>query len=236
MIAARQLALDLPHRSALDAEDFLVGPCNAEAVAWIDRWPDWPAAGLALHGRPGCGKTHLVHVWRARAGARAIAPARLTGADLPGLLAGGSVLALDGTDEALAKGDLAEATLLHLYNLVAEAGGALLLTGRSAPARWPLSLKDLASRLSALPAVAIGAPDDAILAGVLVKLFADRQIEVGKDVLDVLLARMERSFEAARRLVAAIDQGALAARRPISPQLVREVLASHGPGGALSPA
>jgi len=232
MIAARQLALDLPHRIALDAEDFLVGSCNEAAVAWIDRWPDWPAPGLALYGRAGCGKTHLVHVWLARTGARAMNSETLDKDDLAALIADGRFVALDDAEAALGTGQLSEETLLHLYNVVVEAGGGIMLTGTRAPAQWAISLKDLASRLSALPAVEIGAPDDALLAGVLVKLFADRQATVGKDVLDVLLARMERSFEAARRLVEAIDRTALAERRTIAPGLVREVLSALGPGGA----
>ena len=47
-------------------------------MTWLDRWPDWPAPGLALSGPAGCGKTHLAHVFRARTGARLIQPAELS--------------------------------------------------------------------------------------------------------------------------------------------------------------
>ena len=44
-MGAIQLPLDLGHRPALGREDFLVAPSNQGAVAWIDRWPDWPGPG-----------------------------------------------------------------------------------------------------------------------------------------------------------------------------------------------
>src|SRR3546814_11282244 len=100
--------------------------------------------------------------------------------------------------------------------MVREAGGHLLLTGRTPPARWKIGLPDLASRLRAAPTVAVDGPDDALLSAVLVKLFADRQLRVGTDVVAFVVPRMERSFAAARRLVAALDAASLASRRPVT--------------------
>jgi len=195
----RQLALPLPHRTALGREDFLVAPCNAAAVAWLDRWPDWPMGGLAVWGPAGCGKSHLGEVWRARAGA--------------------DHLLLDEADRI---DD--ERALLHRLNYVRERGLATLLLAREPPSRWSVGLADLRSRLLALPAVAVGGPDDALLAAVLAKLFADRGVAVGDDVISFLLARMERTFAAAGRLAEALDRAALAERRPVTLPLARRVL------------
>ena len=101
---------------------------------------------------------------------------------------------------------LAEEALFHLCNHLAAGGGSLMATGRLAPARWQIALADLASRLRAAPVARLEAPDDALLAAVLVKLFADRQIAVAPDLIRYLLARMERSFAAAEALVAALDR------------------------------
>ena len=215
-----QLALDFGHRAALGADDFLVAEPNREAVLWIDRWPDWPAPALAIYGPPGCGKTHLAHVWRARSGAPMLAPGTLAGRAPAELLGDGRCAAVDGADAAAPD----ERALLHLYNVAAERGGHLLLTGRAPPARWPIGLADLRSRLSAAPAVAVGAPDDALIGAILIKLFGDRQLRVDGGVVTFLLARMERSFDAARRVVAALDAAALAARRDITVPLARDVL------------
>lgn len=217
-MAARQLPLALPFRAALGQEDFLVAPCNEAAVAWLDRWPDWPGPALCIHGAPGCGKTHLAQVWRVRSGAVLAGPAELAPDRVAALAAAGCV-ALDGADRGAD-----EVALLHLYNLLRECGGHLLLTAERPPARWGLRLPDLRSRLLAAPAVAVDPPDDALFAALLVKLFADRQLAVREDVLSYLLRRLERSFDAARRAVAALDADALAEGQAVTVPLARRVL------------
>ena len=196
-----QLPLDLGHRTALSDGDFLVAPCNAEAHAWLERWPRWPGPASVIFGPAQCGKTHLASLFAGRSGAVTLAAAGLTVADPPLLLARSRVVVVEDCD----RGHLDETALFHLINLVKESGGFLLLTGREAPARWVIGLPDLRSRLNAMPALAIGAPDDEILAAVLVKLFADRQVKVGEELVTYLLGRMERSFAAAAALVGRLD-------------------------------
>jgi len=223
-----QLPLDLGHRTALGGADFHVAASNREAVAWLDRWPDWPAGGLAVHGPPGSGKTHLAHVWRDRAGARLIGPTDLTGLD-PHRLAAAGPVAIDALGDVALDAE-AERQLLHLYNALVSSGRTLLLLGRRPPARWPLRLADLRSRLVALPTVAVAMPDDELFQAVLAKLFADRQLAVGPEVLRYLGARIERSFESARDIVGRLDRAALAARRPVGLPLARELLGDDDEG------
>lgn len=219
MTAVAQLALDLGHRPAFGREDFLVAPSNAAAVAWLDRWPAWPAAALTVYGPPGCGKSHLAQVWRARSGALELARESLAVHGLGERLGAARAAFVEDAD-----GTSDEEALLHLFNMLAERGGQLLLTARAPPARWPLALADLRSRLLAAPAVAVAAPDETLVAALLVKLFADRQLRVGAELIAYLTARMERSFDGARRLVAALDAAGLAAGRPVTVPLARAVL------------
>ena len=223
MIEPSQIPLDFGHRPAFSEADFLVAGSNAEAHGWILRWPAWPALALGLWGPAGCGKSHLAHVFAARSGGVVVAARDFGTDDVPGLAEHPSVVVEDadqGVDEA---------AMFHLYNLLRETGRTLLVTGREAPARWGLRLPDLRSRLSSIPAVGILAPDDGLLQSLLLKLFADRQLRVGPDVLAYVLLRMERSFDAARALVAAIDAAALARQRPVTVPLVREVMADPTP-------
>ena len=216
-----QLPLDLGHRASFGSDDFLVAPCNEAAVAWLDRWPDWPGPGLALWGPAGCGKSHLGHVFQARSGARLIQPSELAERSLASLAGGNGELVLDGAPP------VDERALLHLYNLLAERRGHLLVLSREAPARWRVGLADLASRLAAMPAVRIDPPDEILIEGLLVKLFADRQLTVQPEVVAYLVRRMERSFEAVRRTVERLDRESLARRRPVTLPLAREIVESE---------
>jgi DnaA regulatory inactivator Hda len=213
-MAPQQLPLDLEYRPALGMADFVIAPGNRDAVAWIDRWPDWPSHALAIHGPKGSGKSHLAHVWQARS--QALFLDRATDDTPPAVV----------LDEPQA---WAEEALLHLYNRLREAGGHLLIVSEAPPARWPVALPDLASRLASIPAVALSAPDDDLLVAVMAKQFADRGLEVNEDVLRYVASRVERSFVVAAEMVARIDRAALAQQRKVTVALARECLSSPSP-------
>ncbi|HUI35721.1 MAG TPA: AAA family ATPase [Stellaceae bacterium] len=215
----RQRAFDLPVRTGFSSADFLVSECNREAFELIERWPDWPSPALVLHGPSGSGKTHLAHLWCERAGAALISGKAVDAAALPDAAA----LAIDDAEQAQ------EEPLLHLYNSALERGASLLLTLPGPPASMLIALPDLASRLRALPVAGIAPPDDAVLGAVLLKHFADRQIVVRPGVIAYLIAHIERSFAAAASVAAQLDEAALAAARPITIKLAREVLGASGP-------
>jgi chromosomal replication initiation ATPase DnaA len=213
----RQLALALDHAESYAREDFLSGPPNEAALALIDSWPDWPGRAVALAGPEGSGKTHLATIWAATAGARVVSGRHLGEVDLPSALATGALV----VEDAAALED--EPTLFHLINLAREEGAFLLFTARTVPSLWPVKLPDLMSRLRALPVVALDAPDDALLRGVLVKVATDRQLTLDESVVRYLLTHIERSFAAARGAVLALDEEALRQGRPPSRALAAEM-------------
>jgi chromosomal replication initiation ATPase DnaA len=216
-----QLVLDLPHRPALGAEDFLVSPANRSAVALVDLWPDWPHACAMVVGPPQSGKTHLANVWRARSGAgAALAAASLTDSDAERLAATTAAVVED-----LDRGIGDERALFHMLNIAREHRAFVLLTSSVAPGDLTVRLPDLRSRLRALPVVRIEPPDEDLLRPVLVKLFCDRQLQVEPSVIAYLSRHMERSFAAAACLVSEIDRRALATRRRVTRTLAAEVLA-----------
>ena len=203
-------------------EDFVVAGGNREALAWIDRWPDWPAPALALSGPRGCGKTHLAHIWAARAGAAIVDGRDLEGksvADLSDMAAASPAIVVEGAERA------PERALFHLYNLLRERRGHLLLTSTLPPAHWSISLPDLASRLRAAPAAAVAPPDDELLGSIILKQLGDRQLHVGAGVVQYLVSHMERSADSARRVVAALDRRGLVEQREIDRRLAADVLA-----------
>lgn len=212
----RQLALALDHTESYAREDFLSGPGNEAALKLIDSWPDWPANAVALVGPEGSGKSHLASIWAAATGARAISGRALNENGLLAALATGALVV-----EETAAAD--ERALFHLINLAREEEAFLLFTARKAPAAWSIAIPDLASRLRALPTVMLRAPDDAMLQGVIVKLAADRQLELDESVVRYLTSHIERSFAAARAAVIALDNEALRQGRPPTRALAAEM-------------
>ena len=215
----RQLAFDLPHQESFHRLDFLPGPSNEEALAAVERWPDWLAPVLAVIGPPGSGKSHLAAIWAERTGARFLSARALGEAHLPAALATGAVVLEDAASR-----NFDQRALFHLLNLAREEQASVLMTASSAPAAWPIGLLDLASRLRAIPTVTLHAPDDGLLRAVLGKLFADRQVQVDESLLGFLVARIERSLGAARDVVARLDAEALRRGRPVSRALAGELL------------
>jgi chromosomal replication initiation ATPase DnaA len=215
---ALQLVLSLPHAESFAREDFIAGPPNAAALALIDRWPDWPNQAVALIGPEGSGKSHLASIWAERTGARILSGRVVNEVDPVGALSTGALVIED-----LAPALLDEVALFHLLNLSREQGAHVLITARTLPSAWIVSLRDLMSRLRAVPVVTVAPPDDALLQALMMKLAADRQIDLDPALRGYLIHRIERSFTAAKAAVAQLDREALRQKRPISRALAAEL-------------
>lgn len=219
-----QLPLDLVLDAAHNRDDLVVGPSNEQAVALIDRWPDWPAPVVVLAGPPGSGKTHLAAIWREVSGARTISPDRI-GEEGVEAAERGPVL-VDDLDSA----PLDEVGMFHLINAVRQNGTSLLIVSRRFPQAWGVKLPDLASRLKAVTTVEIHEPDDMLMMAVVTKLFADRQVEVEPHVVQFLVRRIERSLSAAMEAVARLDRVALERKCRVSRALAAEIVAQWDGG------
>lgn len=216
----RQLAFDLPLTEAMTRESFYPSPSNAVALQTVERWLDWPGRKLLLLGPDGSGKTHMAHVWARMTGALILAGRDMADQD-PARFSRRPVVVEDADQIGAA-----ETALFHLHNVVTEAG-ALLMTAKTPPRDWGLTLPDLSSRMQATQTVRLEAPDDALLSAVLIKLFADRQVTVAPNLIAYLVTRIPRSISAARAVVADLDARALAAGRPITRALAGDLLDSR---------
>jgi len=216
--APRQLVLALDHAESFAREDFLAGPPNAAGLALIERWPDWPAPAMALVGPEGAGKSHLAAIWAEASGARVLSAKLIGETDLPGALATGALVIEDLSPEAFD-----ERALFHLLNLAREQSAFLLLTSRAPPAGFTLAIRDLASRLRALPVVTLAPPDDALLRALIVKLAADRQLALDEALVTFLVNRIERSYAAARAALTRMDEEAMRLHRPVTRALAADL-------------
>lgn len=208
---ARQLVLDLPVRAAMGREDFFVSASNAVAIARVDAWPDWAFGKLLLTGPEGSGKTHLVHVWAARADARVLSATTLGEADIAAL-PDRPALAVEDVDRMAGARSL-ETRLFHLHNAVAGARGTILFSARVPPSRCGFVLPDLESRLSQAEQVPLEAPDDALLSALLLKLAHDRALKLSPAIVAHVLPRLERSAAALGGFVDRLDALALENKR-----------------------
>jgi chromosomal replication initiation ATPase DnaA len=221
--ALEQIPLDLGHRTALARNDFLVAPNNQDAVAWIDLWPEWPAPCLILYGPVASGKTHLGAVWAEQSSAICMKASAINEDVIRDIAEMNHHVIIEDADSLI--GNLVgEKGLFHLYNIFKEEKRSVLITLQEPPVRRTFALPDLASRLRAAPSVAIREPDEQLITALLVKLFSDRQIRIGADVLNYILPRIERSFEAVRDLVEQADNKAMIEKRNISIPLIRDIL------------
>ena len=215
----RQLAFALPHAESLTRDNFLEGPANAAGLALVDSWPEWPNRIMLLVGPEGSGKSHLAAVWAEQAGARSTTAHALTAAGVPGALATGALVVED-----LRSSDWDERALFRLMNLAREDEASVLVTAREPPSTFQIELRDLRSRLRAVPTVSLLPPVDQLFRALIVKFCADRQLAVDETVVSYLATRIERSYAAARQAVELLDTEALRLGRPVTRALAAELL------------
>jgi chromosomal replication initiation ATPase DnaA len=213
---ASQLVLPFGSKPALKREDFIAAPCNEQALRFIERWPDWPARTAAIWGPPESGKTHLARIFCDRAGAR--------------LILAQDLATIDPSDDAIAV-ELDDSSDpgrdRKLFALFERPSGTMLLTGRLPPREWSTSLGDLRSRFDSLLAFPVWAPDDHLLAALVRKHFADRQLDVTDAIVKRLLVHVERTPSAISAFIARIDEKALAEKRAVSERLVIDLVDSE---------
>jgi chromosomal replication initiation ATPase DnaA len=218
-VQPRQLAFALPHAESLTRDNFLGGPANAAGLALIDAWPEWPGRTMLLVGPEGSGKSHLAAIWAEEAGARSTMGHALSPANVPAALATGALVVED-----LKPATFDERALFHLLNLAREEQAYVLITSRVLPSTFELELRDLRSRLRAIPVVSLLEPDDQLFRALIVKFCADRQLAVDETVVGYLATRIERSHVAVRAAVELLDREGLRLGRPVTRALAAELL------------
>ena len=218
-VQPRQLAFALPHAESLTRDNFLEGPANAAGLALVDSWPEWPNRIMLLVGPEGSGKSHLAAIWAEEAGARSTTAHALTAAAVPGALVTGALVVED-----LKSSDFDERAMFHLMNLAREDQASVLITARVPPSAFQFELRDLRSRLRAVPTVSLLPPDDQLFRALIVKFCADRQLAVDEAVVSYLTTRIERSYAAVRQAVELLDSEALRLGRPVTRALAAELL------------
>ena len=214
-----QLPLDLPVRPPrMTRDDFIVSDANAADLATLDAWLASDAAALAICGAPSSGKTHLAAIAAQSLGADHVYVAEDGGLDHA---AGGPAFVIDNLDQLRRPG-----LLLEAIGKSTQASRRLILVGRGAPAQWAGDLRDLVTRLEAMPRISVSPPDESLLRSVILKLFADRQRRVDPKIAEYAAPRIRRTLDAAARFVDMAEQKAMAKQSAVTVPLAREALAA----------
>lgn len=213
---AEQLIFDLPPNEALGPEDFFVSDANRDAVRMVTEDLAWPELKLVVVGPKGSGKSHLARIFEGKTDAL-----RISAYDLPVGLTPDCAVVVEDMDRLPRA---AEETMFHLHNAMHNAKLPLLMTARTPPARWVIELPDLVSRMNAATPIHIDDPDDILLQVLVTKLFADRQVVPSDVVVRSIISKVDRSFEAAARIVTLLDQEALRRKGPVTTQMVTQTL------------
>jgi hypothetical protein len=191
-----QIALPLAAGPGAGPSRIVVGSANAGVIDAFARSADWPFRTAILSGPRRSGKSLLAR-WFAESGAGE---------------------AIDDADT------LDETALFHRWNRAQESGRALLLVSSAALGQWKIALPDLASRLGAALPLAVGEPDDAMLADLIAVHAEQRGMILDASATSYLVPRCERSHIGVERLVSAIDRLSLERKQAPTMAIWRDAL------------
>ena len=195
-----QIALPLDWPQAADDDRFLVSDANRAAFDHFRTWSMWPVKATLLTGPRRSGRTLLARAFVARVGGELVDQAE------------------QHDEEAL----------FHAWNAAQESKRPLVMVVDEVPPAWEIALPDLRTRIAVTPIARIAEPDDLLFKALLRMLFADRGLHVADEPLRFISDRVERSYYNAERVVAAIDQFAMADRARLTLPTIRRALAEGG--------
>lgn len=195
-----QIALPFVWPADEDERDFIVSDANQTAVRHLEHWSLWPVMASVVTGPRKSGRSLLGRIFASKTGGRFV-----DNADLHD-----------------------EEALFHAWNAAQSDRKPLLMAADLPPAKWRIKLPDLRSRLLASPHVAIEEPDFRLMSGLVEKLLHARGLIAKPEVVRYVVPRIERSYIGIGRIVDALDEAALARRRPITMAVAREALAAIG--------
>lgn len=220
----QQLPLMLEHRRLLGREDFLVSPCNIEAVEWIDLYPEWYGNnGIVVLGDKSSGKTHLSWLFSEKSNAKVYDISEIKDEIFSDVVPINSALVIDNIDFGIGDWELEE-NLFHIINYAIECNTKLFFTTTVALNNLEFQVMDLKTRLLSFPVAKIYAPDDDLLKALLVKQFMERGIVVEAEVIEYIVKHIERNASFVKHLVDKADLLSVSEKKKITIPFIKKII------------
>ena len=222
-----QLPFLFEHRQCLNKEDFMVTECNVDAMRMVERWPDWNYFATLIYGQEGAGKSHIANVFAQHVSQTLQIPKKIPIINADQIKQLSSEKLFEQSNVIVVEDihpNINQEAMFHLYNKYRDEGGFILFTARNAPARMNFSLPDLQSRLNIVPTVEIKSPNQQLFNALILKLFADRQIDISPEVINYIATNAQRTFAYAKALVNEADKISLAKKRAVTINIIKDAM------------
>ncbi|MDR0630439.1 MAG: hypothetical protein LBF70_00110 [Holosporales bacterium] len=220
----RQLPLPVFWAFSNKSEDFVISECNSYAFNWLEKWPFKIHENfVCLVGESGSGKTHMANIWASRLNADII-DSKSNVFDkwynISSSNSGQKFFVLNDADKIKE-----EILLFYVYNTIIEKDAYLLMTAKTNPSYWKLSLPDLKSRITTINVVNIEKPNDKAIIEIMDKMLKQRGIKMQYECLKYISKRIERSYESINYWVKQMDSS-VSTNKTLTLSTIRKLMKS----------
>lgn len=219
---SKQLYFDMPDKTALGIEDYIITESNSFAFDLISRMIKGEINQGVISGPSFSGKTHLSKILIKNIGSNESLYIDRDYKKIIEKVGSSNLIVIENIDKVLE--DRSEEDLFHIINFTKESDKKLLMTSGKSISNIEFKLEDLKSRLNAILEAKIMQPDDELMKLVLIKIFNDKQLLINPNVINFLKSRLERSYKSINDFIEKIDKFSLEKGKKITIALINDLI------------
>ena len=219
---SKQLYFDMPDKTALGIEDYIITESNSFAFDLISRMIKGEINQGVISGPSFSGKTHLSKILIKNIGSNESLYIDRDYKNIIERVGSSNLIVIENIDKVLE--DRSEEDLFHIINFTKESDKKLLMTSGKSISNIEFKLEDLKSRLNAILEAKIMQPDDELMKLVLIKIFNDKQLLINPNVINFLKSRLERSYKSINDFIEKIDKFSLEKGKKITIALINDLI------------
>ena len=199
-------------------DDFYVSKSNKHIFDLLNNWPRWEKNFLNISGKKFSGKSHLVNIFLNKFKGIKFKAKLFNNDDLKQIKLHQNIVVEDLDKE------IDEKLFYTLFNIIDQDNKYLIVTTIDPIVNFKFELDDLNSRSKNFLLQNIEKPDDDLIFALLLKNLSDRQISLGKKLIDYIIKKIDRSYDKIFDFIYKIDEISLKKKKPIDLKIIKEVL------------